>query len=174
MADFSSTPHIAPISQTPFPGRCSGTSPWGPASPGWSRIWGRLGTSSLSPSECSCGPAGEKSAQGACPSLGNVFLSLDTPPLHHCGKPLQKWWDLHPLIYVPSVGSKQGNTISSRHPSPSGTSPMWGPFSDPHSTANPPSHDGEGGGTPFRRPSPPRAAGPSVPLPSVVSHRASS
>lgn len=114
-----------------------------------------------------------QSAQGGCPSLGNVFLSLD-PPHHHCGKPLQKWWDLHPLIYVPSVGSKQGNTISSRHPSPSGTSLMWGPFSDPHSTANPPSHDGEGEGTPFRRPSPPRAAGPSVPLPSVVSHRASS
>lgn len=62
-----------------------------------------------------------------------------TPTTTCCGNPLQKWWDLHPLIYVPRVGSKQGNTISLRHPSPSGTSLMWGPFSDPHLTANPPS-----------------------------------
>ena len=81
-----------------------------------------------------------ESIWGGCPSLGSVSLALD--PHHPCGKPLQKWWDLHPLIYVPKAGSKQGNTISFRHPSPSWISLMWGPFSEPHSTANPPhSHE---------------------------------
>lgn len=118
--DFNSIPHIATISKTPFPGRSSGRSPQGPASPGQSRIWRRLGTSSQSLSGYSCGPAGEKVSEGGLPITEGPVAGPGPLPPYAVGSTCRSGGTSIPLCTC--LG-----WVAKRTPSPRGTHLPLGP-----------------------------------------------